>query len=240
MKPKGRRIAMAVTVVGTLTTAMAGSMLWKPLLEQWSLHKLEVGTPEEQETAIKWLGVVGSERCLIRLHEWYLQSMPANALRIGWDRGQHDGLTMLYLSHVGQDPMGGFNELKKYSIPLRAIAQVEHRIGTKLTIASYMRKIDDEVANPRIRIYLSAHIIFCSSSHQRNGEKEEGKSWTRLIAEDPSLDWRPFVDERARAIKAIIPLFITFEDELWRGAVARILLWCGPEAVPGLNDLRDF
>jgi HEAT repeat protein len=227
MRPKGKRIAFAVTTLGIATLAIAGFLLRGPILERWYLHKFEAGTSEEQENAIKKLGDVGSEFGLIRLHKQFLQWFFPNKLQVGCNRGPYLLQRMRWLAKVGySNQQDGDEKIKTLFNRLKAIAQIAQRLGGEREIAAYMKIINNEAADSSMRIYLSAQVIF-ATGHPRSAEE----------IPDSIINWSRFAEERTAALKVTVP-FLSGEDVLLRRAVLSILGWCGSEAAAAIPDLE--
>ena len=205
MRPKGKRIAIAVTALGIATLAMAGLMLWKPILERWYLQKLEVGTPGEQENAIKRLGVVGSKSSMIKLQElWGLAQVRLLMKQPLWpNRGQ-------------LKPSDGFGEPPNFDSLLKSIDQIEHRVGMEKAIASNLKIITDETEDPQRRICLSMCII-------DKLENLPAVASTGRIDADPGIDVSSYVNARIVAIR-VVSTFQYADDARYRDAVTSIFL----------------
>jgi hypothetical protein len=229
-RPKGRRIAIVVTVLGFATAASAVFLLRGPIAERWCLHKLEMGTAEEKLAAIEKLGMVGSEAALIRLQEQLLLQSPPGEMRIG--------LRLLIGMADVASGQGGVETRRPLGAPLlRAIARIERRIGPEREVASYLRVIESQGADPRKRAYLSAYVILRTSDPAELGDL--GEVWGAVLAEYPSLDWRGFTQERAAVIKSLVRLMAE-SDELCRDTAIQVASWCRPEAaviIPALEEV---
>jgi hypothetical protein len=229
MKPKGRRIAIVVTTLGIGTAAVAGFLLRGQIVERWYLHKLEAGTPDERKAAIEKLGKVGSEAALIGLHDRFVQINP-EGLRVGWCFGSNGENSAFGASLAGKSsPFPGDNERL-----LLAITQIEQRLGVEREFASYLQFIHNEAADPKTRVYLSAHIILGTADPLLH---PLSKMWGELLTVDSSHDWSRFAHERPAVIKVLISL-IRSGDELSRGAAIHALGWCGSEAMAGIPAIE--
>jgi HEAT repeat protein len=239
MKKRGRRIALAATVLGLATIVVAAVLLRERIVEEWYLRLLGSGSPQMRAAAIQKLGEIGSEKALLRLHEEYDLKCPPGQMQA---QRMRNGVGMgiaINLTNVDLSPDETMNSFAQGGELRRAIGRIEERIGPERAIARYMAIIESTSVKPRTRVYLSANVIFgtaglLAGNYVHDWIMLEGKDQS---FEDQNLDWRKFSSERVRAIRAMIP-FLTDEEDLCRAISIHVMGLCGPEAAVAIPELE--